>query len=105
MRHELKQGDEAIASFELPDDLTQGQLESYEVKVRQVLDKAKEKTDAVLCRAVLSAAFGVGMISQVEGVGPHEASEIAGTSAHVAWWMTQKISEFVMGLKTIPPNS
>lgn len=104
MRHELIVDEKLVSAFSLPDDLTQGQLEGYEIRVRQVLDKAKEKTDAVLCRAVLSAAFGVGMITDVEQ-GPQDASGIAGTSARVAWWMTERISEFVGGLKNVPPNS
>jgi hypothetical protein len=95
---------EVVASFELVDDLTQGQLESYEARAREALDKAKVKSDAVVCRAVLAAAFSVGMISEAEGC-PANAVEIATASAHVAWWMSEIVSKFVTDLKTVPPNS
>lgn len=99
MKHEHKSG----AFLELPEDITQRQLETYEAEVRKLMDGADPITDALLARAALSGAFKAGFIGQSEGL-PTSLKEIDEAPARLLWWMAHLIAEFIAGLKETDPN-
>lgn len=98
MRHEHKSG----AWFELPDDVTQPQLELYEKTAWQSV-KDKDVSDSLAARAALLGAFKAEIIEGGGGV-PLNEKELDDASARVVWWMARKIGEFIADLKTIDPN-
>jgi hypothetical protein len=98
-KHEHKSG----AWFELPEDITQRQLESYEAEVRKTLDGADPVTDALLARAALSGAFKAEFIAASQGL-PAKQKDIDEAPARLLWWMARKIAEYIAGLKSPDPN-
>lgn len=91
--------------FELPDDITQGQLEDYENSARLMVSKQKEElhTDSFLANVAIISAFAGKFIGEGEGV-PMSKKDIKGSSAKVTWWMAKEIASFIVGLKTPDPN-
>lgn len=91
--------------FELPDDITQGQLEDYESSARSMVTKQKEElhTDSFLANVAIVSAFAGKFLGEGEGV-PEVKKDIRGTSARVTWWMAREIASFIAGLKTPDPN-
>jgi hypothetical protein len=98
-KHEHKSG----AWFELPEDITQRQLENYEAEARKILDGADPITDALLARAALSGAFKAEFISASQGL-PTRVKDIDEAPARILWWMARGIAEFIAGLKAPDPN-
>jgi hypothetical protein len=98
MKHKHKSG----ASFELPDDITQGQLEIYEAEARRIL-KDEEVTDALLARAAISGAFNGEIITASEGL-PKAEKDLKDAPARLLWWMARKLAEYIADLKAIDPN-
>lgn len=91
--------------FELPDDITQGQLEDYETSARTMVAKQDEElhTDSFLARVAIISAFAGKFIGESEGV-PTNKKELSDASAKVTWWMAREIATFIAGLKTPDPN-
>ena len=87
----------------LPVDITHGQLEVYETTAINILDKAERKTNAALSRAAISGAIKAGFIADSAGC-PKSIEEIEGFSARVLWWMAEKISAYIVDLKTVDPE-
>ena len=98
MKHKHKSG----AFFELPEDISQRQLEAYEAETRRTL-KDEEVTDALLARAAILGAFKAEMISASQGL-PKAAKEIDDAPARLLWWMARKLAEYIGGIKAIDPN-
>ena len=99
MKHEHKTG----AWFELPEDITQRQLELYEAESRKTLEGASPVTDALLARAALLGAFKAEFIAGSEGL-PSKLKDIDEAPARLLWWMARTIAEFIAGLKSPDPN-
>jgi hypothetical protein len=88
------------AKFDLPDDITHGQLEKYEIAVRDIVAEAKQRTDSVLARAAITGALEAGIITNAEGC-PAKASEIEGAGASITFWMGERIARYIVGIKSI----
>jgi len=97
-RHEHKSG----AWFELPDDISQKQLEACEKKANEIVAK-EGRTDAFLARAAIEGAFAGGFLTPGDGV-PQKVAEIAEFTSKITWWMSKKIAAFLAEIKTIDPN-
>lgn len=91
--------------FELPDDITQGQLEDYENSARSLVAKKDEDmhTDSFLAHVAIVSAFAGKFIGESDGV-PVSKKELKDASAKVSWWMAREIASFIAGLKTPDPN-
>lgn len=114
MKHKRKNPD---ASFELPDDITHRQLETYEAVNRRIISEAEEKEaglmtspalvgrkDAVLARAAISGGLEAGFVANGVGV-PKSSDEIGDFPTKITWWMGETIATFIRVLKVIDPNS
>jgi hypothetical protein len=99
MEHKHKSG----AFFELPEDITQRQLELYEAEARKTLDGADPVTDSLLARAALLGAFKAEFITASQGL-PAKVKEIDETPARLLWWMARLIAEYIAELKAVDPK-
>lgn len=100
MKHEHKSG----AWFELPQDITQRQLEAYESETRRRLkDKEQETTDALLARAAIVSAFKAEIIQGSEGL-PQAEKDLDEAPARLLWWMAREIATYIGSIKSLDPN-
>ncbi len=89
-----------------PDDLTHGQLNTYERSVKELIAGKEQEliTDMEIAYAAISAAVRAKAIEpESEGI-PTKALEIDNAPAGVTWWLAQAIGEYVSSLKQIDPN-
>jgi hypothetical protein len=87
---------------ELPDDITQRQLETYEAATAKVL-KEGHQTEALLARAAITGALEADFLKVHKGC-PQKVGEILDFSSASIWWMAEMIARFIVSLKTIPKN-
>ena len=98
-KHEHKSG----AWFELPEDITQGQLESYESEARKIIADVEDPGDAVLYRAALTGSLAAKFVINSEGV-PTAISDIPKANVRILLWMARIIGNFIADIKAIDPN-
>ncbi len=98
MKHEHKSG----AWFELPEDISQRQLEAYEAETRRSL-KDQDVTDALLARAAIRGAFKAEIVAASEGL-PQAEKELDEAPARLLWWMARKLAEYIASIKALDPN-
>lgn len=99
MKHTHKSG----ASFELPEDISQKQLETWERVATESLGNEK-RTDGRMARASVQAGFEAGFITPGDGVPKNKEELVEFKSSKVLWWMGSKIGQFIHDLKVIDPN-
>lgn len=90
--------------FVISDDITLMQLERYEQAAQKIISAAEHRSDGVLARAAISAAYDAGILEELEGL-PERKKDAVELPARMMWWVAQQISQFIMGIKEIHPNS
>lgn len=89
--------------FTLPDDLTLGELDKYEKRVRELLP-TENLTDAAFMRSIVAAALAAGFIKSVDPRCPKSEADLDGTNARIVFAMGQAVAKLVGEVKTTDPN-
>jgi hypothetical protein len=90
--------------FTLPDDLTIGELDKYEKKVRELLP-TENLTDAAFMRSIVAGALHAGFIKSVDPRCPKSEADLDGCSVGIVFAIGQAVAKLVAEVKEIPPNS
>jgi hypothetical protein len=90
--------------FTLPDDLTLGELDRYEKKVRELLP-TENLTDAAFMRSIVAAALAAGFIKSVDPRCPKSEADLDGASAQIVFAIGQAVAKLVAEVKEVSPNS
>jgi len=90
--------------FTLPDDLTIGELDKYEKKVRELLP-TENLTDAAFMRSVVAGALWAGFIKSVDPRCPKSEADLDGCSVRIVFAIGQAVAKLIGEVKTTDPNS
>jgi hypothetical protein len=90
--------------FTIPDDLTLGELDKYERRVRELMP-AENLTDAAFMRSIAAGALHAGFVKSVDPRCPKSEADLDGCSVRVVFAIGQAVAKLVSEVKTTDPNS
>lgn len=90
--------------FTLPDDLTLGELDKYEKKVRELMP-TENLTDAAFMRSIVAGALAGGFVKSADPRCPVDEAHLDGTPVRIVFAIGQAVAKLVAEVKDISPNS